>query len=123
MPEWPRQSPLVKVTFGWTLAPSADRARFEQWYLDDHVRDVVQKYGGPRMVKYVVNSVIESASTDGSTTPLYREAELFFPSLADLPERFRAVPPRSDVLDQGADRVVRTFWRSEEVILKPGGGR
>jgi hypothetical protein len=123
MAEWPRQSPLVKVTFGWSLAPNADRKTFEQWYLDGHVRDVVQKYGGPSMVKYVVNSVIESAATDGATTDLYREADLYFPSLDALPERFRLVPPRSDVLDHGASRVVRTLWRSEEVILKPQGRR
>lgn len=123
MAEWPRQSPLVKVTFGWSLAPGVDRAKFEEWYLDDHVRDAIQKYAGPKLVKYVVNSFIGTASTDGSTTDLYREAELYFPSLDALPDRFRTVPPRSDVLDHGAGRLVRTFWKSEEVILKPGGPR
>lgn len=119
MAEWPRQKPLIKVTFGWSLAPDADRATFEQWYLDDHVRDAIQKYAGPKLVKYVVDSMIATASTDGSTTDLYRQAELFFPSLGDLPERFTVVPPRSDVLAHGAARLVRTCWRSEEVILRP----
>jgi len=119
MTEWPRQRPLIKVTFGWSLAPDLDRAKFEQWYLDDHVRDAIQTYAGPKLVKYVVDSMITSASTDGPPTDLYRQAELFFPSLDDLPERFKAIPPRSDVLDHGAAQLVRTFWRSEEVILKP----
>ncbi len=119
MAEWPRQKPLIKVTFGWSLAPDADRVKFERWYLDDHVRDAIQKYAGPKLVKYVVDSMISSAATDGSTTDLYRQAELFFPSADDLPERFKALPPRSDVLAHGAARLVRTYWRSEEVILKP----
>ena len=34
MAEWPRQKPLIKVTFGWSLAPDLDRTKFEQWYLD-----------------------------------------------------------------------------------------
>ncbi len=119
MTEWPRQKPLVKVIFGWSLGPEVDRPRFEQWYLEDHVRDAIQTYAGPKLVRYVVNNLIDSASTDGSTIDVYREAELFFPSLDDLPERFKAVPPRSDVLTHGAARLVRTYWRSEEVILKP----
>ena len=119
MAEWPRRSGLIKVTYSWSLPPHVDRKKFEDWYLDQHVADTIQKYSGPKLVKYVVNRALSDSIPNGPASVIHRMAELFFPSLDDLPERFKRVPPYSDVLEYGAVGLLRTYWHSEEVILKP----